>query len=344
MFVIKVSQKHPTWPFFRQTPGGSGMWKNCKFVFDKDVEECDAWVVIGDLRHNREQTYCPPHRILLVNEEPPTMRSYPEAFLAQFAIIATCGGHHFAHPGVRELFPLQPWYLGVNLRNLHVPDGNGSIGITYDMLKTLAPRPKTRLLSVICTDKILTEGHVRRLKFVRRLQARFGDRIDVFGRGFRFIRDKWEAIGDYEYHIALENSCFVHYWTEKLADAFLGWAYPIYYGCPNVLDYFGSDSLTAIDIESPEEAIRTIEEVIERRPWRVEAIAEARRKILDEYNIFPMLVKLLNLRDEPERKELVELRSVAQVVGHTRTLLQKTRAKLQFDLGITRIFPRLGRI
>lgn len=344
MPTVKISQKHPTWPFLRQTPGCSGVWGDYQFIFDKDIEECDAWVVIGDLRHNQERTYCPPHRVLLVNEEPPTMRSYPEAFLAQFATIATCGGHNLNHPGVVETFPLQPWYLGVNLQSLHVPSKESSVRFTYDSLKAMQPPKKKKLLSVMCTDKSFTAGHTKRAEFVQSLKAHFGNQIDVFGRGFQFISDKWEAIGNYEYHIAIENSRFPHYWTEKLADAFLGWAYPIYHGCPNITDYFDANFLTTIDIESPEEAIWKIEQVINRRPWKMEAIGEARRRIIDEYNMFPMFLKLLNLPPEPERKEPVSLRSMANIVGYTKTFLRKTRAKLQLGLGITRLFPFLRKL
>jgi len=344
MRLVKVSQQHPTWPFLRQTPGCSGIWGDYQFVFDKDIKECDAWIVIGDLRDNQEQAYCPLDRVLLVNEEPPTMRSYPEAFLAQFAIIATCGGHNFDHPEVVETFPLQPWYLGVNLQSLHVPSKESAVRFTYDNFKNMEPPEKKKLLSVMCTDKSFTAGHTKRAEFVQSLKAHFGNQIDVFGRGFQFISDKWEAIGDYEYHIAIENSRFPHYWTEKLADAFLGWSYPLYYGCPNIADYFDENSLTTIDIESPEEAIWKIEEVIRQKPWRKEAIAEARRRIIDVYNMFPMFVKLLDLPHEPKRKELVSLRSLPNIEGYTKTFLKKVRRKLQFGLGITRIFPGLGRI
>jgi hypothetical protein len=40
----------------------------------------------------------------------------------------------------------------------------------------------------------------------------------------------------------LENSQSPHYWTEKLTDAYLGWAFPLYVGCPNVGDYFAKES------------------------------------------------------------------------------------------------------
>ena len=88
MYIIKISQQHPTWPFLRQTPTSSGVWGDYKFVFDDNLDEADAWVVIGDLAHYKETTKCPPHRTLLINEEPPTMRGYAEKYISQFAVEA----------------------------------------------------------------------------------------------------------------------------------------------------------------------------------------------------------------------------------------------------------------
>jgi len=210
----------------------------------------------------------------------------------------------------------------------------------------MKPFQKNKLMSIIYSDKKFTDGHVKRHEFVRLLKAHFGDEVDIFGRGFRFVPDKGDAIVDYKYHIVIENSVFPHYWTEKLADAFLGWSLPIYYGCPNIADYFDLDSLVTIDIELPKQSILKIEKIIEENSWdkRLSHIAEARRRILDDYNLFPMIIKLLNLPEKSEAKENIELKSRAAVVGRVRTMFRKTRAKLQFGLGVTRIFPFLKRI
>lgn len=346
MFVIKISQQHPTWPFLRQTPNSSGVWGNYRFVFDGDLNEADAWVVIGDLPHHKGVTKCPPHRTLLINEEPPSMRGFPEKYISQFAVVATCGGYNFAHPGVKEIFPLQPWYIGINQRALHAPAETGSVRFNYDDLKAREPPRKTKLLSVIFSDKTFTEGHIKRHDFVRRLKEHFGDSLDIFGRGFNYVADKWDAIAEYKYHIAIENSRFPHYWTEKLADAFLGWSYPIYYGCPNIYEYFDPGSLSSIDISSPAEAIEKIENIIRQEKWEsgLAGIAEARRRILDEYNMFPMIIKLLGLTGRIEEKKAVEIKSLSSTVGRTRTLLRNMRSKFKFGLGITRLFPFLRRI
>ena len=56
----------------------------------------------------------------------------------------------------------------------------------------------------------------------------------------------------------MENAVIPDYWTEKIADCFLAWTLPIYYGCPNLEDYFPEKSFIRIDIEKPEEAIDSI--------------------------------------------------------------------------------------
>lgn len=346
MFIIKVSQTHPTWPFIRQTPNSSGCWGEYRFEFDDDLKESDAWVVIGDMSHYREVTKCPPHRILLINAEPPTMSDYPENYISQFPVVATCGGFNFDHAGVKEVFPLQPWYIGITQRSLHAPEEQGVVTLGYDDLKLIKPGEKSKLLSIVYSDVKFTDGHVKRHEFVRALKDHFKDRLDIFGKGFHYVPDKWDAVADYKYHIAIENSCFPHYWTEKLADAFLGWSYPIYYGCPNAADYFDPNSFSTIDIASPQDAIAKIERVLQLETWnsRLAEIAESRRRILDEYNLFPMIIKLLDLPGKSEAKEEVELKSLAVTVGRARMMLRKTRAKLQFGLGITRLFPFLRKI
>ena len=74
----------------------------------------------------------------------------------------------------------------------------------------------------------------------------FPGQIDLFGRGFKEIGDKADVIGPYRYHLVLENSACPHFWTEKLADAYLGYCLPIFSGCANVVDYFPPDSLVRL--------------------------------------------------------------------------------------------------
>jgi Glycosyltransferase family 10 (fucosyltransferase) C-term len=56
---------------------------------------------------------------------------------------------------------------------------------------------------------------------------------------------------DYRYAICIENSRDKNYFSEKIADAWLSWTKPVYYGCPNLAELVPKKSFIGIDIESP---------------------------------------------------------------------------------------------
>lgn len=345
MPVVKITMSYPAWPIVRQTPGCSGQWGNYYFAINEDVERCDAWVVLDDLRRAERQV-CPAERTLFMTFEPPTYGSHPDAFLAQFSGIAMCGEHSHAHPGLRVSFPPQPWYFGLNMSSKRPNMLAKRISyLSFDQISALKPR-KTKLISVVCSNKKFTEGHGRRLEFVKSLKEHFGNRLDWFGMGVKEVVDKSEALIDYKYHIAIENGCFNNYWTEKLADAYLGWCMPIYYGCPNVTDYFDTKSLILIDMLDIEESIRRIEEAIANNTWEisVDAIAQARSLILGKYNLFPIIIDLLEKLPVSTSEKVIVLRPRSHFVGRTRTILRRVRRRLQCGLGITRRVPFLGKI
>ena len=86
------------------------------------------------------------------------------------------------------------------------------------------------------------------------------------------------------------------------ADAFLGFTVPIYYGCPNVYDYFPKESLIQIDIFDTEGSIAKIKEIIATEgeyERRLDAVKEARRRVIEEYNLLAMINKIVqNTREE----------------------------------------------
>jgi FkbM family methyltransferase len=164
---------------------------------------------------------------------------------------------------------------------------------------------KTKLVSVVSSDKAFTAEHRARLAFVAKLKDALGDQVDVFGRGIVGFADKRDVLDSYRYHIALENCAIADYWTEKLADPYLTLTYPIYHGCPNITDYFPDEALRTINIYEPDDAIETIREVIgsnlaERNRQH---LVEARRRVMHEYNVFGLLAKVA--------KELLATESLA---------------------------------
>lgn len=304
---LRVKLSYPEywyWPAELQTPGRTAVWNNCRFLINQPVKECDFWVVFEDLDYV-EVTRCPPGHTLLITGEPPSVRAYSEKFVGQFSTAITC---HPDLPCSEVLLRQQglPWHVGRLQRGPH----NIFWSRDYDELKSIKGVEKTRLISVISSDKAFTAGHQRRREFVARLKEHFGDRLDIFGRGVREVDDKWDALAPYKYHLALENFSCPHYWTEKLSDTFLAHAYPIYGGCPNVQEYFPRGSLAPIDMESPENAIDIIEECLKNRMWEnsQEVRAEARELVLDRYNLFAVMADLIEQRMEAGSSDAVRVK------------------------------------
>ena len=129
--------------------------------------------------------------------------------------------------------------------------------------------------------------------------------LERFGRGFKWIETKADALDDYEFHVAIENHYAPHVWTEKLADAFLGYTVPIYHGCPNVYDYFPKESVIQIDINDIEGSIAKIKEIIATKgeyERRLAAVKEARRRVVEEYNLLAMINKIVESSNENNEK------------------------------------------
>jgi len=49
------------------------------------------------------------------------------------------------------------------------------------------------------------------------------------------------------FHVCIENQNVKHYFTEKLIDSFLTYTLPIYWGCPNIGNYFNLDGMIIVD-------------------------------------------------------------------------------------------------
>lgn len=332
MIRVKLSMTMAGWPLARQTPGGRGVWKHCQFFINSDIEECDYWVVYDDMLRP-EKTLCCPQNTLLIMGEPPSVKSYNSKYYAQFATLLTVQPE-VKHPDVIRSHLGLPWLIG----GQYLKDVNGWNPVTrrdYDELKATQEVKKDKLLSVICSDKAFTPGHAQRLEFVRRLKQHFSCDLDVYGRNINDFEDKWDAIAPYKYHIALENSSCRDYWTEKLTDTFLADAYPLYYGCPNIEDYFSPSAFSSLDITDPDGSIRQIEAAILQGKYEQskKAREEARGLILEKYNLFSLVESIISLRYRSCEKQSLHLRTETQILQtpslRAKRVFGKIREKLQ---------------
>ncbi|MBM4225460.1 MAG: hypothetical protein FJ167_11935 [Gammaproteobacteria bacterium] len=180
---------------------------------------------------------------------------------------------------------------------------------TFDELAAYNVPEKTRPLSWVVGNACYLPGHVTRLAFLRALQAEGGLDVDLFGRAVRPVADKWDGLAAYRYSIAAENTVWPDYWTEKIADCLFAWTVPFYYGCGNLEKHFPEGSFIRLNIEEPRRTIETIRTVLRKDDWqrRLPALAEARRRVLREYQMFPHLAKMLRADNSagPERVVVV---------------------------------------
>ena len=102
---------------------------------------------------------------------------------------------------------------------------------------------KTKLVSCICSNKLMHNGHAFRLKEL----AKHSDKIDLYGTGFQFIEQKELGLKDYKFSLVFENDIYRTYWTEKILDCFVTGTVPIYSGTEDIFNHFDSRGIIKYD-------------------------------------------------------------------------------------------------
>jgi len=240
--------------------------------------EADFWFIWGGLTQ-AETVKCPKENIIYITDEAHEMRLYNQAFLDQFEHLwAVRSDLHHKH--ISTIHEPLIWYFNKSRAEL-------------ENMKTVA---KLHDLSVVASDLTSLDGHKRRFAFVNKMIGHFKDSLHVYGRGFNSVDDKWRAIAPYKYSIAIENNVIPHYFTEKLTECFLSYTMPIYFGCPNIKEYFDERAMILIDINDYKASIETIERAIHENWYdaRLKYITEARTKVLNEYHVFAQIGNFVN--------------------------------------------------
>ncbi|MBZ0128012.1 MAG: hypothetical protein K8F59_02755 [Rhodobacteraceae bacterium] len=141
---------------------------------------------------------------------------------------------------------------------------------------------KTRMLSLIASKRKLLRGHRLRHSVVRRLRAE-GIEADIMGGAYKPFEDKADGLAPYRYSLVIENSREPGYFTEKIIDAFLLNTVPIYWGAPDIGQYFDTDGII---ICNSEEALVSAAAACSQADYeaRAEAIAANRKAAVPYLN------------------------------------------------------------
>lgn len=116
---------------------------------------------------------------------------------------------------------------------------------------------KTKDVSIIVSNKKGRPGYDFRLNYLNQLIDKGG--VDHFGRGFKNelpwsyeyngIQESGKLMGlkDYRFSFAFENDNYDSAFCEKLTDCFATGTIPIFWGNPNISDFFDTDGIIIFD-------------------------------------------------------------------------------------------------
>jgi hypothetical protein len=263
------------------------------FVNDPNVRLVDYWFVCDDLQTATETAIVNRKNVIFLSSEVVYPKGYYDAphmqkFLDQFHSIFTC--HDIYRDNTEFTLPFLGWMINSN----HGESIFSKAERDLNWLSLNNDISKTKTISIFCSDQQATADHRLRLKFAKALKTHFGNDLDWYGNGVNPLPEKWDGIAPYKYHIALENQSRNHVITEKLYDSFLGLALPIYYGAPNVGDFFDLQSLEQIDLMDFTGSIKKIEKILETDPWedKLSSIIDSKSRVLGEYNVFNRIAQI----------------------------------------------------
>jgi Glycosyltransferase family 10 (fucosyltransferase) C-term len=148
--------------------------------------------------------------------------------------------------------------------------------------------PKRFNTSFLCGAKRMTNGHMLRHKIFE-AQSRINmQNLWIYSCPCPEKRQCWNSM----FHVAVENTKQTNYFTEKIIDPFLTKTIPIYWGCPNIGNFFNKDGFITFNDE--EELIKIINNLTEKDYYdRIPAINENYKKALYYGDFFYRMNELL---------------------------------------------------
>jgi len=222
-------------------------------------------------------------------------------FLAHFGIILTPFPDIYQKIAPSSIvitsFPCVPWFYDIEFSTKsglqHVPLKSNS---ELYALESLQIPSKNKLISIILSSKSKGNGYQWRSQIASCLKSELGNMIDIYGFGHKPLANKRDGIDPYLITIVFENDTHPFYITEKLVDAVLGWASPIYCGSNSIEEIlpnykwripFGCDVVDAKTL-----IIKYMKEIV----LKPSILRTAREKVMERLNLFqeiPRVVKQL---------------------------------------------------
>jgi hypothetical protein len=158
----------------------------------------------------------------------------------------------------------------------------------------------------------IPQVHRHRIHFLKRFTQTFPKVLDLYGNnigGFDLstidgykgaLKQKWSGLAPYRYSFAFENVSEKNYLTEKLIDCILAGCMPIYWGCTNLHDFLPKNSFVQLDITKPDSVVKAMNFInSDFREQNIKALQEAKDLILNKYQFWPTVQKIIHGLDKP---------------------------------------------
>ena len=150
-----------------------------------------------------------------------------------------------------KIFTCDHDLINLNSNFIYCPVGSNYPWIKKENWKIY---DKTKICSMFCSPKKMTEGHIYRHK-IARLALDTG--FDVFGgvhgtpRTVIDLRNPWntkiDGVKDYMFSVVVENGVYDSYWTEKLTDCFAVGTVPVYWGTKKLPKEFNEAGIIRLE-------------------------------------------------------------------------------------------------
>lgn len=157
---------------------------------------------------------------------------------------------------------------------------------------------KTKLCSLIASNKKNTIGQILRHSIIDYLIMKNNTNVDFYGSRFNNLpymntkayteehsgchisNQKINGLKDYMFSIVIENCKSDYYFTEKLIDCFLTGTVPIFWGCPSINNFFNVKGIIIFD--TLEECIDIINSINVEKYNEMKPYIEENFKIANE--------------------------------------------------------------
>lgn len=101
--------------------------------------------------------------------------------------------------------------------------------------------------SYLTSAKTMCKGHHFRHEIYNNLPQKVGQVAIAKHMSPPYVEDKKEFLYPFQYAVVMENGRRTNWITEKLIDCLVSRTVPIYWGCPNIGEYFNADSILSFE-------------------------------------------------------------------------------------------------